>query len=347
MKFTLASVFLEPGINFKFNYLVDLFIVNQLHQHLLTELQVEEKQKEYRFDLTIQTTQNTHEVELKGPYISKKQKTIEWTLFLPYEKTTQAADPLAAYLDYFFDAAVELFTRYQVAEPIIRSIQTIVKTEVIGNPTYELEQGLFDWEPKIEDVLKELGIEEGTSQPTPPTLVSPAGNGWHYWEIWQNGEDLLVHWGEVGEEGEFHKTPLSEILDVGQEMARQFAEKIQEGYREVKPMEQTELILQYQYTEADITQALDKRHNLETLLNEWLGWTGNGYCREGDIGSGTINIFCQVQDVDQAVASILHGLEAEGQLEGVRIGYWDKEEEDHYTLYPVKQRNMLFEEVDN
>lgn len=39
---------------------------------------------------------------------------------------------------------------------------------------------------------------------------------------------------------------------------------------------------------------LSKRHQIEEALNKALGWTGNGHCDGGDIGSGTSNVWCYV-----------------------------------------------------
>lgn len=35
---------------------------------------------------------------------------------------------------------------------------------------------------------------------------------------------------------------------------------------------------------------LEKRHELEDILNESLGWSGLGHCDGGSIGSGTMEV---------------------------------------------------------
>ena len=45
---------------------------------------------------------------------------------------------------------------------------------------------------------------------------------------------------------------------------------------------------------------LHKRHSLEDLMNETLGWTGLGHCDGGSIGSGTMEVCCFVVDFDLA-----------------------------------------------
>ena len=53
---------------------------------------------------------------------------------------------------------------------------------------------------------------------------------------------------------------------------------------------------------------LEKCHTVEHILNNRLGWTGNGHCDGGDIGSGTINVFSCVVDPYIAKETIVAGL---------------------------------------
>lgn len=336
MEIRLSSFFLEPGINFKqVSYKVNLLIAEQLNQQLFQKISLPGGKKDYTLDLNITTNQKYFTVTLDGPYISEKQKMLEWNLFLPYENIAFAADSRTAYVECFFDAIVELLARYDVEESAIRIIQAAVKTEVAGNPAYDLEEEeLFDYEPDIENLVRELGIGEEASQVSYPILYSSFPEGIHYWEIWHDNENLMTHWGTVGEKGKFHQILLSMVADSEKEMAEQFAEKIREGFREAEQAEEIELVVQYRYVDAEMMQALEKRHNLETFLDEWLGQTGNGYCREGDIGNGTINVYCHVIDRTKALECILSGLAAEGLKEDVTIAYLD--EEIYYSLNPEK-----------
>ena len=80
--------------------------------------------------------------------------------------------------------------------------------------------------------------------------------------------------------------------------------------------------------------ALEKRHQVEDLMNECLGWTGNGFCDGGDIGSGTTNIVNYVVDVKKATQTILEELKNNNLLEGVKLAYLNPEVEEYVALYP-------------
>ena len=72
---------------------------------------------------------------------------------------------------------------------------------------------------------------------------------------------------------------------------------------------------------------------MEDLTNGCLGWTGNGFCDGGDIGSGTINTFNYVINVEFALDTIIKELTENQLLDGVKIAYMNFEEE-YIVLYP-------------
>lgn len=158
----------------------------------------------------------------------------------------------------------------------------------------------------------------------------------HYFEVWLNDDEisLTTHCGILGETGETEEVFYDEEgdLPVKVAMAKLISTQKKTGYTE---RVLTELILQYYYNEnEDLTALLHKRHKIEELLNDCLGWTGNGHCDGGDIGSGTMNIFCYVVDKNIAVHTILEVLEEEHLLDSLKIAYADEETEEYIGLYP-------------
>jgi hypothetical protein len=49
---------------------------------------------------------------------------------------------------------------------------------------------------------------------------------------------------------------------------------------------------------------LDRREKYRNFINEHLGWTGNGRCDDGDIGSGEMTLFANVVDPYLAIKTI-------------------------------------------
>jgi len=132
-----------------------------------------------------------------------------------------------------------------------------------------------------------------------------------YWETWPDGPKHIIHWGIVGQRGQRVETTDAENLQ------RSITERRAEGYSERTTLSQ--LVIQYATNGSRNVQDLRRRQRLESLLDETLGWTGLGYCDGGDIGSGTINIFCFVVDPAAAVECIVQALRRRRALKGAVI----------------------------
>ena len=65
-------------------------------------------------------------------------------------------------------------------------------------------------------------------------------------------------------------------------------EQLAGGYKKLDEEELIEFVLQYDYTDDQLEEALEKRHQVQEIMDEALGWSGNGHCDGGDIGSGQL-----------------------------------------------------------
>lgn len=155
-----------------------------------------------------------------------------------------------------------------------------------------------------------------------------------YWEVWQDGRTLFIHYGIVGDTGETEEKKLSLFQKAEKLMEDLAEEKTNEGYEYLDEDKLFELVVQYSYEENQIVETLEKRQNVEDIMNECLGWTGNGSCDGGDIGSGTANIFNLVVDVEKAIQTIIVELKNNDLLDGVKIAYLNPDDEEYFALYP-------------
>lgn len=146
-----------------------------------------------------------------------------------------------------------------------------------------------------------------------------------YWETWEEDDHIIVHHGPLGETGETVRLPKNPAS--GSEVAAEAEQRRSEGYREVPEEELTTVIVQYQIDDFGTEADLERRHEVEGLLEDRLGWTGLGHCDGGDIGSGTMNVFCLVVDPNVAVPLIVRELERGGYLEEALIAV-EREKDD-------------------
>jgi len=120
-----------------------------------------------------------------------------------------------------------------------------------------------------------------------------------YWETWDNEDGTYtVHWGELGTTGKSkeikkgflkpYKKIIQNEIDL---MLKNNFQEVEDGYT---------LLIEYKIEGMGNTSDINKRHRLEEIMNEILGWTGLGFCDGGSIGSGTMEVCNFVVDFEIA-----------------------------------------------
>lgn len=140
----------------------------------------------------------------------------------------------------------------------------------------------------------------------------------HYWEAWINEKNnVTTHWGKIGDKG-VTKIITRNWLNSAVKNAKK-EEKIyrNKGYSESSDLKK--IIIQYDIDGFGNEKDISKRHRVEAIMNEELGWTGLGKCDGGDIGSGTMNIFCMVVDIELAYEVIRKSLAKAKKIKGAKI----------------------------
>lgn len=156
----------------------------------------------------------------------------------------------------------------------------------------------------------------------------------YYFEMWIDEEDTLTtHKGILGEIGETSNIN-DKDLPPQIEMAKAIEKYLEQGYSEDITL--TELIIQYPIEKK--TKAIDanqQMEDMESCLNNCLGWTGNGHCDGGDYAYDIATFFCYVVDKDIATSTIVDALEEDGLLfAGLKIAYADEKTEEYQLIYP-------------
>lgn len=155
-----------------------------------------------------------------------------------------------------------------------------------------------------------------------------------YWEAWDARKRLVtIHWGSLGKTGRNKNIRIPKGETVKTVLRRESEEPRANGYQEIDIEDHAQIIVQYKTKdEWGDTADLDKRHEVEGILNECLGWTGNGHCDGGDIGSGEINVFSFVVDPTLAKDAIVKALKKNKLLDGAVIAV--QKEDGYEVLWP-------------
>ena len=123
--------------------------------------------------------------------------------------------------------------------------------------------------------------------------------------LWDTKEkSAIVHWGKVGETGENKELKSGFFGDYKKTVQNEIQKKRSEGYKEIADDDHSFLEIEQVVDGFGTEEDLDKRHRLEEVMDEFLGWNGLGYCDGGSIGSGTMEVGCVVVDFDTAKRAI-------------------------------------------
>lgn len=140
-------------------------------------------------------------------------------------------------------------------------------------------------------------------------LYKSINNETHYWETWDNeNKSATFHWGIIGQTGKSKKITSGLFKKNHKEVQTAIDQKIEEGYTEFEEMDKVFLEVIYSIEGMGTSTDLDKRHKLEGRLNELLGWTGLGHVDGGSIGSGTMEVGCEVVNFEIAKKVIAEDL---------------------------------------
>ena len=141
----------------------------------------------------------------------------------------------------------------------------------------------------------------------------------HYWEAWKRNTKLWVHTGLLGHWGRVDKEPMNPRETEKAAIKRYAQVPLAAGYAPIDPSEYLLLVVQYPLDAFSHVDGMVFREEVYALLNNCLGWIGNGACDRGEFGRNTLNMVCDVVDPELAVKPIVADLRKAKKLAGAVI----------------------------
>jgi hypothetical protein len=162
-----------------------------------------------------------------------------------------------------------------------------------------------------------------------------------YWESWTAGSDAFIHSGRIGELGETRKFSLKERGNATL-MIKEVERVEAAGFKAITFEDCAQVVIQYRLGRWGSVEDHERRVAIEDLMNACLARTCLGYCDGGEIGSGAINIFCEVLDAAIAEPIIVDELREHGKLEGAVIAKRERKGDDTYKVIWPKNFSGAF-----
>jgi hypothetical protein len=112
MNVHIGQIYIEPGVNFPFSYLMQIWLSEELS---LIADPCDKFLKKYGadFELTVLVSADTQIVDnlIKGPTVFKKYKRVDYVVYLPYDVIAQAQDGCRAALEFLLAGIRSVFVK--------------------------------------------------------------------------------------------------------------------------------------------------------------------------------------------------------------------------------------------
>lgn len=147
-------------------------------------------------------------------------------------------------------------------------------------------------------------------------LYKKTSDGISYWETWNNDDkSAIIHWGLIGSYGDQKILTTKNISTLKDDLNSEIAKKIKEDFSEISHDEHFTLAITFKLKSWGTPDDLYKRENYRNFITDHLGWTGNGRCDDGDIGSGEMTLYAEVVDPYLAIKTMPYDLSQNGVKE--------------------------------
>jgi hypothetical protein len=109
-------------------------------------------------------------------------------------------------------------------------------------------------------------------------LYKKTTHGAQYWEAWDADGEVMVHWGTLGERGQTQSIKVEAGKNPNTIIKCESKRPKREGYKTIPTSKLARIVIQYKIDGRGTTNDLDKCVQVESLMNECLGWKGLGHC---------------------------------------------------------------------
>jgi hypothetical protein len=114
MEIYIGQIYIEANVNFCFSHVFQNYLHTFLSENIITNKPFEEKYQNYNFMFRMSAKKGLTQNEIKGPTIYKKDKDIEYSIFLPFDIIMKNKNYNYVALKYLFNGLYTIFEDYKL-----------------------------------------------------------------------------------------------------------------------------------------------------------------------------------------------------------------------------------------
>lgn len=136
MEVAIGQVYIRPGVNFPFSFRMQVWLSKKLTS-AATKADAFEKKYGAGFSLMINLSAKTQisANEIKGPAVFKKDKDVEYTLFLPFDVIRAAEESRQAAAEYLLTGIHSIFEKVGIDTIKLDKKKTSIIDNLCSDPT--------------------------------------------------------------------------------------------------------------------------------------------------------------------------------------------------------------------
>jgi hypothetical protein len=149
MKVYFTQTYADVGVNFDISHKVTSELTDRVNKELVDENVFELKHGEdYKLGFVMSAKKGIDDTVIKGPSISGRYKTVEYILYLPYEKVMESPDRLRTILCYVSKGVTSVLSSYIPTSRRIEVLLSDLIREISENLEYKIgeEKGKIDFD---------------------------------------------------------------------------------------------------------------------------------------------------------------------------------------------------------
>ena len=130
-----GQIYIQVGILFPFNHLFQRFLGTEVSKLVkLSPKFIKCHGEDYSLIFRISAKKELAVNEIRGATVYKKDKDIEFSIFLPYTPIMQKEEPNREALKYLFEGIYEVLEKYEIDVSLLKSKQDKIIDKIMSSP---------------------------------------------------------------------------------------------------------------------------------------------------------------------------------------------------------------------
>ncbi len=135
MKVYFGQVYIQVGISFPFSHLFQNFLGTKVTELVKPSSKfIKCYAEDYSLMFRISAKKELTENEIRGATVYKKDKDVEFSIFLPYTPIMQKENPNREALKYLFEGIYEVLEKYEINVSMLKSEQNKIIDKIMSSP---------------------------------------------------------------------------------------------------------------------------------------------------------------------------------------------------------------------